>query len=99
MRGRKGTAGDGVGGRGRARSKFEVEQLLLPSPSLPRPMMQEEREAVLRSFPPTATSEMMAQMSKALLVARGEESQELRRKVLRGSTIVFVTAGYMGKRF
>merc|ERR1719330_1300596 len=91
----------GLGGSGNtaARSKFEIEQLLSSPGTLPRPMMPDERDAAMRSFSPTSTSEMMKQMSRELLVARGPESQELRRKLLRGSTIVFVSAGYPGKRF
>merc|ERR1719336_605135 len=83
----------------RSDSKFEVEQLLASPGSLPPPLRPDEREAAMRAYPPTATSEMMAQVSRDLLVARGPEAQELRRKLLRGSTIVFVSAGYPGKRF
>jgi len=83
----------------RSTSKFEVEQLLSSPGSLPMPMLPDAREAAMRSFPRTNTSEMMGRLPKEILAARGKDAQELRRKLLRGSTLVFFSAGYPGKRF
>mmetsp|Transcript_6663 Transcript_6663/g.14559 ORF Transcript_6663/g.14559 Transcript_6663/m.14559 type:complete len:622 (-) Transcript_6663:138-2003(-) len=85
--------------RGGQRSKFEIEQLVSSPGSLPRPMSSDEREAAIRTLHPTATFEMLAQVPRALLESSSEQAQELRRKLVRGATVVFVSAGYAGKRF
>jgi len=86
-------------GAPRQRSKFEVEQLVASPGSLPRPMAPEQREDAIRALAPTATYEMLARVPRALLEAEGQEAQELRRKMVRGATVVFASAGYPGKRF
>lgn len=81
-------------------ARFALEQLIQsPAATLPEPMHQESREEVIRLCSPTATGEMMTKMPRHLLEQAGEEAQTLRRKLLRGATVVFVTAGYAGKRF
>lgn len=82
-----------------SRSKFEVEQLLASPGQLPRPLPAEQREAAIRVLAPTATFEMLARVPQAYLREQSVEAQELRRKLTRGSTVVFVSAGYPGKRF
>jgi len=81
------------------RSKFEVEQLLFSPGSLPMPMVPERREAAIRELQPTATYEMLAKVPREFLEAQGPEAQNLRRSLVRGSTVVFTSAGYAGKRF
>jgi len=81
------------------RSKFEVEQLLSSPGSLPKPMLPEQREAAIRALAPTATYEMLSKVPSHFLEAQTEEAQALRRKLVRGATVVFVSAGYPGKRF
>lgn len=83
----------------RTRSKFEVEQLVMSPGKLPAPMTQYERERVIRKLLPTATHEMLAKIPAGLLETADAETQTLRRKLAHGSTVVFFTAGYPGKRF
>lgn len=83
----------------RSRSKFEVEQLVMSPGTLPAPMTQHERERVIRKLLPTATHEMLAKIPAGLLETADAETQMLRRKLAHGSTVVFFTAGYPGKRF
>jgi len=82
-----------------ARGKYEVEQLLSSPGSLPPPMSRSEREAAIRSLLPTATFQMMSKVPRELLKQSSDDATNLRRKLARGSTVVFVTAGYQGKRF
>jgi len=84
---------------GRQTSKFEVEQLVCSPGTLPSPMDADKREAAIRELQPTATYQMLAQMPREFLEAQGLESQNLRRRLTRGSTVVFTSAGYPGKRF
>lgn len=79
--------------------KFEVEQLIFSPGSLPRPMVRDQREAIIRRMMPTATHEMLAKVPAKLLDAQSDEAQALRRKLVDGATIVFISAGLQGKRF
>jgi len=81
------------------KSKFEVEQLVASPGSLPKPMSRDRREGIIRELMPTATFEMLAKVPAKLLDAQSEEAQSLRRKLVHGSTVVFITAGLKGKRF
>lgn len=81
------------------RSKFEVEQLVASPGSLPRPMISDQREAVIRQMMPTATHEMLAKIPAKLLNVQSDEAQALRRKLVDGATVVFISAGLQGKRF
>jgi len=86
---------------------FRIEQLFQSPGSLPRGHMPAEREKVrrdlidrvIRELTPGPMCERLAQVPRRLLSARGQDGQRLRRALLRGSTIVFFTAGYEGKRF
>lgn len=80
-------------------SRFELEQLLQSPGSLPNPMYPDEREMAIRELKPTATFEMLSQVPRDFLRTATPEAQELRRKLTRGATVVFVSAGYPGKRF
>eukprot|EP00927_Polykrikos_kofoidii_P002531 TRINITY_DN1100_c0_g1_i9.p1 TRINITY_DN1100_c0_g1~~TRINITY_DN1100_c0_g1_i9.p1 ORF type:complete len:597 (-),score=98.51 TRINITY_DN1100_c0_g1_i9:216-2006(-) len=82
-----------------SRSPLEVEQVLHSPGSLPPPMSPQEREDVIRRLLPTTTSEMLSQLPEAIVEAESEQGQQLRRKLVHGSTVVFFTAGYAGKRF
>jgi len=86
-------------GQQATRSRFEVEQILASPGSLPPPLSTDERERVIRTILPTATHQMLAKMPPGLLSAASSESQALRRKLAKGSTMVFVGAGLPGKRF
>jgi len=85
--------------RPRLQSKFEVEQLLASPGNLPKPLPTERREAAIRALAPTATFEMLAKVPDAFLQEQTSEAQELRRKLTWGATVVFISAGYPGKRF
>jgi len=67
--------------------------------SLPKPMYAEEREAAVRAVGPTGTFEMLAKVPREMLEAQTAEAQDLRHSLVRGATVVFVSAGYPGKRF
>jgi len=84
---------------GKARSKFEVEQLLASPGNLPPPMTAKKREDAIRSVMPTATHELLAKLPAKLLKERTEQAQLLRRKLAKGATVVFISAGLAGKRF
>jgi carnosine synthase len=81
------------------RSKFEVEQLLASPGSLPPAMRMDAREARIREMTPTATHEMLRKVPAKLLDANTSEAQSLRRKLVKGSTVVFISSGLKGKRF
>eukprot|EP00405_Crypthecodinium_cohnii_P019788 CAMPEP_0206483012 /NCGR_PEP_ID=MMETSP0324_2-20121206/39183_1 /ASSEMBLY_ACC=CAM_ASM_000836 /TAXON_ID=2866 /ORGANISM="Crypthecodinium cohnii, Strain Seligo" /LENGTH=342 /DNA_ID=CAMNT_0053961003 /DNA_START=60 /DNA_END=1084 /DNA_ORIENTATION=- len=83
----------------RRRSKFEIEQLTMSPGSLPKPLTAHEREQAIRRLEPTATFEMLNQVPEELLEEASPQAQELRRKLTKGATVVFVSAGYPGKRF
>ena len=67
--------------------------------SLPRGMSMTEREFVLSSTPLSPTLNLLSSMPSNLVSSRSMEGKRLRRHVLRGAVIVFITAGYSGKRF
>mmetsp|Transcript_3738 Transcript_3738/g.8689 ORF Transcript_3738/g.8689 Transcript_3738/m.8689 type:complete len:586 (+) Transcript_3738:92-1849(+) len=81
------------------RSKFEIEQLTMSPGSLPKPLAPYEREQAIRRLQPTATYEMLNQVPQEVLEEATAEAQELRRKLTKGATVVFISAGYPGKRF
>jgi len=100
----------GQGGSLRAKTgdDFRLAQLLRSPNVLPPAMTPEDRErntndrverAIGRLAPGMSVNEKVAKVPRRLLVMRGPDGQRLRRAVLRGSTIVFFTAGYEGKRF
>eukprot|EP00929_Paragymnodinium_shiwhaense_P108371 TRINITY_DN7468_c1_g1_i1.p1 TRINITY_DN7468_c1_g1~~TRINITY_DN7468_c1_g1_i1.p1 ORF type:complete len:647 (+),score=155.39 TRINITY_DN7468_c1_g1_i1:165-1943(+) len=82
-----------------ANSRFAAEQLFHSPGTLPQPMAKHVQERMMRSLLQTAKFEKRAHVPRELLEAATQEAQELRRKVVRGATVVFFTAGYAGKRF
>ena len=66
--------------------------------SLPRGMSVEERGRVLQSSLLSPTANLLSSMPSEKVAARSMEGKRLRRHVLRGAVIVFVTAGYSGKK-
>jgi len=88
-----------VGLENRRRSRFEAEMLLASPGRLPPPLSADMREEAIRTLLPTATFQMLAKVPKNLLTATNEPAKQLRRQLMRGSTVVFVTAGLPGKRF
>jgi len=79
--------------------QFQAEQLLASPGTLPQPMSRFEREQVIRTLLPTATYETLSRLPRKLVEADGIEGQTLRRRLVEGSTVVFFSAGYPGKRF
>jgi len=80
-------------------SKFAVEQLVCSPGSLPKPLSHDQRESVIRELMPTATYQMLTRVPPKLLNAQSNDAQKLRRKLVNGATIVFISAGLRGKRF
>lgn len=94
--------GSDVSGAGKSkfevRSKFELEQMFMSPGSLPKPFSSDRREAAIRSLLPTATFEMIKQVPREMLTSSSEKAQALRRQIVRGATVVFVSAGLPSKR-
>lgn len=67
--------------------------------SLPRGMSTEDRMKMLMALPMSPSRAMLQQLSAEVVASRTETGRQLRRKVLKGAVMVFVTAGYSGKRF
>lgn len=67
--------------------------------SLPRGLSVTEKELVMASTPLSPTLNLLSSMPSTLVTSRTTEGKRLRRHVLRGAVIVFITAGYSGKRF
>lgn len=67
--------------------------------SLPKGLTQSEREAVAASTPLSPSLNLLNSLPKTQLHKRTAQAAALRRSVLRGSVVVFITAGYSGKRF
>lgn len=88
-----------VGQTERRRSRFEAEMLLASPGRLPPPLTADQREEAIRTLLPTATFQMLAKVPKNLLTATNESAKQLRRQMMKGATVVFVTAGLPGKKF
>lgn len=58
-----------------------------------------EKEFLMASTPLSPTLNLLNSMPSAVVSSRSMEGKRLRRHVLRGAVIVFITAGYSGKRF
>lgn len=93
--------GTGISGAlvDRKRSAFETQMLIASPGNLPKPMTAEERENAIRSLLPTATFQMLARVPRDLLTKHDESGKNLRRQLMRGATVVFVSAGLPGKKF
>ncbi len=66
--------------------------------SLPAGMSLQERNAVMSSSVLSPTQSALSSLPSSKLAGRTMEGKKLRRHVLRGAVIVFVTAGYSGKK-
>jgi len=84
---------------------FMLEQILESPGRLPPHESRSDRavadvEKALADLPKYATTnERIAKCPRRLLTERGLAGQQLRRGILKGSTIAFITTGYEGKRF
>ncbi|KAL4430749.1 hypothetical protein ABPG75_006005 [Micractinium tetrahymenae] len=67
--------------------------------SLPQALSATERERVLASTPLSPTLNLLSSMPLERVNSRTLEGARLRRHVLRGAVVVFITAGYSSKRF
>jgi biotin carboxylase len=67
--------------------------------SLPRGLSLTEKELVFAATPLSPALSRLSSTPSALVAARTLEGRRLRRHVLRGAVVVFITAGYSGKRF
>lgn len=87
-------------------NNFMWEQLLSSPGSLPQGLSQQECEKQMEKLAdqallnlPKSVGERIAKAPRRLLVQRSVQGQRLRRGLLRGTTIAFITTGYEGKRF
>ncbi|KAL3140541.1 hypothetical protein ABBQ32_005121 [Trebouxia sp. C0010 RCD-2024] len=67
--------------------------------SLPRGLSLNERDKIFASTPLSPTLSMLSSMPSDKVGSRTLEGRRLRRHVLKGAVIVFITAGYSGKKF
>ena len=67
--------------------------------SLPRALSMAEKEKVFATTPLSPTMNLLSSMPSHVVASRSLDGKRLRRHVLRGAVIVFITAGYSGKRF
>ena len=67
--------------------------------SLPKGLSLSEKEQVFASTPLSPVLNRLSSFPSNLVSARSTDGRKLRRHVLNGSVIVFITAGYSGKRF
>lgn len=87
-------------------SNFMWEQLLSSPGSLPQGLTEVECQKQTEKLVdkalatmPKAVGERLAKAPRRLLVQRSLQGQRLRRGILRGATLAFITTGYEGKRF
>ncbi|KAL6747588.1 ATP-grasp domain-containing protein [Haematococcus lacustris] len=67
--------------------------------SLPKGLTDDEKLRVKLSVPPSPSAALLKGMNADTVSSRTVDGRTLRRKVLAGAVMVFVTAGYSGKRF
>jgi len=67
--------------------------------SLPKGLSVEERNKVYASTPMSPARGLLYQLPQDKVGTRTLEGRQLRRSVLKGAVIAFITAGYSGKRF
>eukprot|EP00201_Polytomella_parva_P001332 CAMPEP_0175085088 /NCGR_PEP_ID=MMETSP0052_2-20121109/28449_1 /TAXON_ID=51329 ORGANISM="Polytomella parva, Strain SAG 63-3" /NCGR_SAMPLE_ID=MMETSP0052_2 /ASSEMBLY_ACC=CAM_ASM_000194 /LENGTH=570 /DNA_ID=CAMNT_0016357021 /DNA_START=235 /DNA_END=1947 /DNA_ORIENTATION=+ len=67
--------------------------------SLPKGLSTTDKLKILQAVPPSPAREMLKQLPAATVTSRTPEGKRLRRQALKGAVMVFVTAGYSGKRF
>ncbi|KAK9812604.1 hypothetical protein WJX72_000445 [[Myrmecia] bisecta] len=77
-------------------SNFMVEAVI---GSLPSGLSMEERQHIVQSTPLSPTLNLLSSMPLDRVNDRSLDGRQLRRHVLRGAVLVFITAGYSGKRF
>ncbi|KXZ47333.1 hypothetical protein GPECTOR_36g58 [Gonium pectorale] len=67
--------------------------------SLPKGMSDADKARILQSIPLSPSQALLKEMNADLVGARSTDGRTLRRQALKGAVMVFVTAGYSGKRF
>lgn len=64
--------------------------------SLPRGLSSTEREFIVANTPLSPSLNLLSSLPRDQVSARSVEGRTLRRNVLRGAVVVFITAGYSG---
>lgn len=67
--------------------------------SLPKGLSLTEKEQVFANTPLSPTLNLLSSLPSGVVSSRSVDGKRLRQHVLRGAVIVFITAGYSGKRF
>lgn len=67
--------------------------------SLPKGLSVDERAKIAASMPMSPALGMLQSMPEDKVSLRTVEGRRLRRSVLKGAVVAFITAGYSGKRF
>ncbi|KAG2452311.1 hypothetical protein HYH02_003335 [Chlamydomonas schloesseri] len=67
--------------------------------SLPKGMTMEDKMKLVQALPLSPSRALLQEMGVDVVSNPTREGRSLRRQVLKGAVMVFVTAGYSGKRF
>ncbi|KAI8466821.1 MAG: ATP-grasp domain-containing protein [Monoraphidium minutum] len=67
--------------------------------SLPKGLSEDQRARIAASMPMSPALGMLGTMPEDKVSLRTVEGRRLRRSVLKGAVVAFITAGYSGKRF
>ncbi|KAK9851562.1 hypothetical protein WJX84_001702 [Apatococcus fuscideae] len=67
--------------------------------SLPKGLPPDERARLSASTPMTPSLQILSSMPPESVSARTKEARRLRRRLLKSTVLVFIVAGYEGKRF
>ncbi|GIL64485.1 hypothetical protein Vafri_18388 [Volvox africanus] len=67
--------------------------------SLPKGLTNADKMKILQALPLSPSRALLQEMNVDAVSSRTSDGRSLRRQVLKGAVMVFVTAGYSGKRF
>eukprot|EP01025_Chloroclados_australasicus_P044037 TRINITY_DN4742_c0_g2_i2.p1 TRINITY_DN4742_c0_g2~~TRINITY_DN4742_c0_g2_i2.p1 ORF type:complete len:618 (-),score=74.57 TRINITY_DN4742_c0_g2_i2:416-2269(-) len=81
---------------GKLRSNYLTQEIL---GSLPKGLSQQQRDEILSSVPLSPSLQMVQDMGPSNLNERSKKGKIARRSILKGSVLVFITAGQSGKKF
>lgn len=91
--------GDGKGSLSRGQSGSLAQNYDAVIGSLPKGLSEDQRARIAASMPMSPALGMLQTMPEDKVTMRSVEGRRLRRSVLKGAVVAFITAGYSGKRF
>eukprot|EP01026_Neomeris_dumetosa_P072736 TRINITY_DN7416_c0_g1_i7.p1 TRINITY_DN7416_c0_g1~~TRINITY_DN7416_c0_g1_i7.p1 ORF type:complete len:347 (+),score=31.23 TRINITY_DN7416_c0_g1_i7:66-1043(+) len=81
---------------GRLRANYLTEEII---GSLPEALSQKQKDQILSCTALSPSAQLVQDMGSSTLSMRSKHGKIARRSILKGSVMVFVTAGSSGKRF